>query len=176
MTSVLLVVDLQAGVVDGCHDADGVVGRVAALVARARAAGTPVVWVQHGEPGLEPGSPAWEIAPPLAPAPGEPVVGKTYRDSFANTPLGDLLAGLRATRLVVAGAQSDFCVRTVVQRAAAEGFDVALVADGHTARDASWGGVTIAAEQIVAHQNLYVEGLRYPGRTFTVETHDAVRL
>ena len=171
----LLVIDLQAGVLDGCVDADGVVARTATLVDRARAEGVPVVWVQdHG--GFAVGSPDWQLAPPLARRADEPLVGKEYRDSFAGTDLGDVLAGLGATRLVVAGAQSDYCIRTTTQSAAVRGFDVTLVSDAHTTTDAQYDGVRISGEQIVAHTTLYFRGLRYPGRRYAAEPHDRVAL
>jgi nicotinamidase-related amidase len=85
-----------------------------------------------------------------------------------------VLAGLGATRLVVAGAQSDYCIRTTTQAAAARGFDVTLVGDAHTTTDAQHDGVTISGEQIIAHTSMYFAGLRYPGQRFAVETHDLV--
>lgn len=172
--TVVLVIDMQAGVMSGCVDEDGVLARADALVRRAREAGTPVVWVHHDPVGV--GTADWELAAPLRRAGDEPVIRKDYRDSFADTDLREVLDGLGATRLVIAGAQSDFCVRTTMQRAAADGYDVALVSDAHTTVDTEWGGVPISGEQIVAHTNMYFSGLRYPGQIFELETHDAVRL
>lgn len=173
--AVLLVIDLQVGVLDGCLDPDGVVRRTAALVDRARAEGVPVVWVQdHGD--LPEGTPGWQLAAPLVRADDEPLVRKEYRDSFAGTDLAEVLSGLGATRLVVAGAQSDYCIRTTTQAAAARGFDVTLVSDAHTTTDATWDGVAVSAEQIVAHTTMYFSGLRYPGRAYGVAAHDAVAL
>jgi nicotinamidase-related amidase len=176
VSSVVLVIDLQVDVVRGCFDADGVVARSIALVERARSAGTHVVWVQHHAPDLERDTPGWALADGLTPQPGEAIVHKAYRDSFAETELGDVLDSLGATRLVVVGAQSDFCVRTTTQRAAALGYDVTLVSDGHTTRDTEWDGVEITGEQIVAHTNMYFSGLRYPRGVFDVARHDEVSL
>jgi nicotinamidase-related amidase len=176
MTHVLLVVDLQVDVVRGCFDADGVVARSAALVERARSTGVPVVWVQHHEPGLERGAPGWALADGLSPEPDEALIHKAYRDAFAGTGLRDALDSLGATHLVVVGAQSDFCVRTTTQRAAALGYDVTLVSDGHTTRNTEWDGVKITGEQIVAHTNMYFSGLRYPHGTFGIARHYEVEL
>ncbi|MBT2475919.1 isochorismatase family protein, partial [Microbacterium sp. ISL-103] len=151
--TVVVVIDLQAGVTPGCFDEHGVLARAAALVDRARASDVPVVWVHHDPVGL--GTPEWELAAPLHRADGEPLVHKSYRDSFADTTLRETLDELGATRLIIAGAQSDFCVRTTMQRAAAEGYDVTLVSDAHTTSDTEWGGVPISGEQIVAHTNMY---------------------
>jgi nicotinamidase-related amidase len=176
MTTVALVIDLQVGVVRGCFDADGVVARSAALVERARRTGTPVVWVQHHAPDLERGTPGWGLADGLTPRTNEPLVHKAYRDAFAETSLREVLDSLGATRLVIVGAQSDFCVRTTTQRAASLGYDVTLVSDGHTTTDTEWDGVKITGEQIVAHTNMYFSGLRYPQGSFTVARHDDVAL
>ena len=172
--SVVVVIDMQAGVVPGCFDAHGVLARTDALVRRARDEGTPVVWVHHDPVGV--GTPDWELAAPLERAEGEPVVSKSYRDAFADTDLRTVLDGYGATRLIVAGAQSDFCVRTTTQRAAVEGYDVTLVRDAHTTLDTTIDGVAISGEQIVAHTNMYFAGLRSPGQEFAVARHDEVAL
>ncbi|KTR24482.1 cysteine hydrolase [Curtobacterium sp. C1] len=173
-TSALLVIDLQRGVVRDCFDADGVLARTAILVDRARASGAPVVWVQdHGD--FAEGSADWELAAPLHRLTDEPLVRKEYRDSFSDTDLGDVLRSLGVHHLVVAGAQSDYCVRTTTQAAAVRGFDVTLVSDAHTTTDAEHDGVRISGEQIVAHTNMYFSGLRYPGQQHAVERHDRVQ-
>jgi nicotinamidase-related amidase len=172
----LLVIDLQVAVVLGCYDSDGVLARTAALAKRARATGTPVVFVQHEEPGLEHGTAGWRFAETVAPLAGEPVVEKRHRDAFADTTLASVLAEWGVGRLVVAGAQSDYCVRATTQRAAIEGYDVVLVSDCHTTKDAEFDGVRISGEQIVAHTNLYMSGLTYPGQRIAIDTHDRVDL
>lgn len=165
----LVIIDMQQGVVPGCFDADGVTERTASLVERARAEHVPVVWVMHDPVGV--GTSAWDLVSPLERLAGEPVVRKSYRDAFAETGLKVTLGVLAATRLVVAGAQSDFCVRTTTQRAAVEGYDVTLVSDAHTTEDSEWNGVAVTGEQIVAHTNMYFSGLRYPGQRFDVAAH-----
>lgn len=167
--TVLLVIDLQKGVLPGCWEADGVVSRAAGLVDRARAAGTPVVWVQHEADDLPAGSDEWAFADGLDPVDGENVVHKRYRDAFADTDLDEVLEGLDAARLVVSGAQSDYCIRTTTQSAAVRGYDVTLVEDAHTTTDAEWDDVEITGRQIVAHTNRYFSGLRYPDQQFAVE-------
>lgn len=135
----------------------------------------PVVWVQdHGS--FAEGSADWELAAPLRRRAGEPLVRKEYRDSFSETDLAGVLESLGVQRLVVAGAQSDYCIRTTTQAAAARGFDVTLVSDAHTTTDTVHDGVGISGEQIVAHTNMYFGGLRYPGRHYAAESHDRVCL
>jgi hypothetical protein len=96
------------------------------------------------------------------------------RDAFADTTLEATLARLGVSRLVIAGAQSDYCVVTTARRAAADGYDVTLVSDCHTTRDTEHDGVRISGEQQIAQTNRYLSGLLYPGRSGTVEPHDRV--
>ena len=63
--------------------------------------------------------------------------------------LDDVLAAAGVDRLVIAGAQSDFCVRTTTHRAAVDGYDVTLVSDCHTTTDQDTGGQHLSAAQIV---------------------------
>jgi nicotinamidase-related amidase len=172
----LLVIDLQVDVVAACVDRDGVLARTAALIDRARGEDVPVIFVQHQAADLQPGTAGWQFAASIAPVPGEPVVAKQHRDSFAGTTLEATLAELDVTHLVLAGAASDYCIRTTMQRAAADGYDVTLVQGCHTTEDAEFDGVQITGEQIVAHTNLYMKGLRYPGQTLGIAPHDAADL
>jgi len=67
--------------------------------------------------------------------------------------------------LVIAGAQSDSCIRTTTQAAAARGFDVTLVSDAHTTTGAEHDGVLISGQQIVAHATMCFDSPRYLGRS-----------
>jgi nicotinamidase-related amidase len=168
----LLVVDVQTGVVAEAHDRDSVVANIARLVDKARGQGVPVVWVQHYSKELERGTPAWAIAPELSPAPDEPIVEKAYGDAFEDTELEALLARLGVGRLVVAGAQTDACIRSTLHGALVRGYDVVLVSDAHTTDDLSqWGAPPPG--QVIAHTNLYWSYQTAPGRTaVTVATRD----
>src|SRR6478736_5302512 len=99
----LLVIDVQNGVVGEAHDRDVVVRNVATLVERARASGTPVVWVQHSGDDLERGSGPWQYVPELQQRDAEAVVHKRYGDSFEDTDLEDVLTAAGVGHLVVAG-------------------------------------------------------------------------
>ena len=168
----LLVIDVQNGVVEGNHERDAVVANVASLVERAREEQVPVVWVQHVSEQLVRGSDAWRIVPELAPGEAEPLVSKTYGDSFEDTELETVLSGLGVGRLVVAGAQSDACVRSTLHGAFTRGYDATLVSDAHTTEDHSaWGAPP--PDQVIAHTNLYWTYQTAPGRTAgTVVTKD----
>src|SRR5512141_1230110 len=101
----LLVVDVQVGVVTGAPSRDGVVANINRLAAKARAAGAPVIWVQHENQELVRGGEAWKLAPELSPAADEPLVAKRYGDAFEDTDLEAVLAARRVGRLLIAGAE-----------------------------------------------------------------------
>jgi len=172
----LLIIDLQRDVVAECFDRDGVLERTAALIARARAAQVPVVFIQHQDEDLPPGSHGWEFDDTVAPRSGETVVAKTYRDAFAETVLSQTLSKLGVSRLVLAGTQSDYCVSATMQRAAAEGYDVVLALDCHSTWDDTFAGVGYSGEQIVANTNRRMSSLRYPGVSCTIASHDQIEL
>ena len=52
-----------------------------------------MVWVQHSDDGLPAGSADWQYVPELDRRESEPVVHKTYGDSFEGTDLEEVLAG-----------------------------------------------------------------------------------
>ncbi|MBP0453287.1 MULTISPECIES: cysteine hydrolase family protein [unclassified Kitasatospora] len=166
----LLVIDVQNDVVEGAYERDAVVANIAALVEKARLEQVPVIWVRHSAEDLVLGSDGWQIVPELVPAEGEAIVEKLFRDSFEDTTLEAGLAGLEVGRLVVTGAQTDFCVRSTLHGALVRGYDAILVSDAHTTEDlSSWGAPK--PEQVIAHTNLYWSGQKAPGRTAgTVET------
>jgi nicotinamidase-related amidase len=168
----LLVIDVQNGVVGEAYDRDIVVANVGTVVDKARAAEVPVVWVQHSSDNLAQGSERWEIVPELSPDESEALIPKRYPDSFEETTLESVLAGLGVGRLVVVGAQTDECVRSTLHGALVRGYDATLVSDAHTTEDLSpWGAPP--PERVIAHTNLYWGGHEAPGRTAgTVETKD----
>lgn len=168
----LLVIDVQNGVVAGVHARNEVVANIASLVAGARAQAVPVVWVQHSDEDLALGSDAWRIVPELDPRDDEPLVKKTYGDSFEATDLESVLAGLGVGRLLVVGAQTDACIRSTLHGALVRGYDTTLVSDAHTTEDLTeWGAPP--PDQVVAHTNLYWSFQKAPGRTAgTVKTAD----
>jgi nicotinamidase-related amidase len=168
----LLVVDVQNCVVEGTPRRDEVVANIGTLVGKARREQVPVVWVQHSDDNIVRGSEGWRIVPELAPGDSEPVVEKHYGDSFEDTPLEAVLSGLGVGRLVVAGAQTDACIRSTLHGAFARGYDATLVSDAHTTEDQTeWGAPP--PEQVIAHTNLYWTYQTAPGRTAgTVETKD----
>ncbi len=168
----LLVVDVQNAAVERALERDAVVANVGSLVERARRQGVPVVWVQHSDEHLARGSDAWQIVSELTPGDAEPLVEKNYGDSFEDTTLEAELSGLGVGRVVVVGAQTDWCVRSTLHGALARGYDAILVSDAHTTEDQTeWGAPP--PDQVIAHTNLYWTYQSAPGRAAgTVASRD----
>lgn len=170
----LMVIDVQHGVVGGAYRRDEVVANITRLVERARKANALVVWVQHSDDQMEQGSEAWEYVPELVRLESEPLVHKTFGDSFESTNLESVLADAGIGRLVVTGAQTDACIRSTIHGGLVRGYDVTLVGDAHTTEDQTeWGAPP--PEKVIAHTNLYWSYQTAPGRTAGVDdTKDVV--
>lgn len=164
----LLVIDVQNGVVGGAFDRDRVVANIATLVDKARADDVPVVWVAHSDEGMPLGSADWEYVAELTRLDSEPLVHKTYGDSFEATDLEDRLADLGIGHLVVAGAQTEMCIRSTLHGALVRGYDATLVADAHTTEDMREWGFPVTPDQSIAYTNMYWSWASAPGRKGTV--------
>lgn len=164
----LLVIDMQNDVVGEAFERDRTVATINELVLRARSAGTPVVWVQHSNAGMERDSEGWQIIPELVPRAEESIVHKQYGDSFEATDLAELLAAHGTRRVLVTGAQTDACIRATLHGSLTRGYDTTLVADAHTTEDMRPWGSPISPEQAIAYANLYWSFTNAPGRTTEV--------
>lgn len=172
---VLLVVDVQVGVMKEAWEASRVIRNVSRAVERARAEGTPVIWVQHSADDLVQGSPEWQWVPELAPAEGELRIHKRFESSFEQTALEQELARLGATHIALAGAATNWCIRATAYGALDRGYDLTLIKDAHTTRDTELGdGKRIEAESFVQDLNIAMKWLSYPGRTNATATSEAV--
>lgn len=162
----VVVIDVQEGILAGIaghreaeaeRALDAMVWRIHDLLRRARAAGAPVIYVQHeGGVGhrLEPGAAGYPIREEIAMKRGDLLIPKKFCDSFYETGLQSALERLGVEHLVMCGCMTQYCVDTSVRRAVSLGYDVTLVKDGHMTADS--GELTF--EQIVAHHNRVLEG------------------
>lgn len=162
---VLVVVDVQAGVMRNAWDADRIVGNVSQTVERARSLGVPVVWVQHSNDELPVDSPEWQWVPELKPAAHEPLVHKRFESSFEQTTLEQELARLGATHIALAGASTNWCIRATAYAALERGYDLTLVEDAHTTETLELrNGDKVEAASVVNDLNIAMTWLGYPGR------------
>lgn len=161
----LVVVDVQTGVVANAWQRAAVVSNIASVVQRARAGNVPVLWVQHGDDELKPGSPEWQWVPELQPLDGEARIDKRHNSAFEETPLLAELDRLGVAHLVLAGAATNWCIRATAYGALERGFDLTLVGDGHTTSDmALEPDRAVQARFVIDDLNAAMRWLSYPGR------------
>jgi nicotinamidase-related amidase len=173
--AVLLVVDVQVGVMKSAWDSARVIGNVARAVDRARARGVPVVWVQHGDEDLRRGSAEWQWVPELVPRDGETLVHKHFNSAFEDTELDSELAKLGVAHIVLAGAATNWCIRATAYGALDRGYDLTLVKDAHTTESMELqDGSKIEAARVVDELNIAMKWLTYPGRTSATATAEEV--
>ena len=171
----LLVIDVQNDVVARAYNRDGVIANIASLVDKARAANVPVVWVQHSHDDMVEGSEGWKYVPELTQQGTEPVIHKRYGDSFDDTDLEAVLAERKVGHLIIAGAETDACIRSTLHGAVVRGYDATLVADAHTTNDNSeWGAPS--PDKVIEHTNLYWRYHTAPGRRAATVSTDSIKL
>ena len=142
--TVLLVMDVQWGIVERFSGDGGYLPRLAGAIDAARAADIPVIYVAVGfRPGypevsarnksfsavasagrFAAGDPAAEIHPAVAPGDGDLIVTKRRVSAFAGSDLDVLLRGLGAGTLVLAGIATSGVVLSTLRQA-----DVLTVAE-----------------------------------------------
>lgn len=148
MKTALLIVDVQVSFIDGTppvHNAQAMLARITSLIARARAAGVPVIFVQHVEEPEVDGP----LHPALAPTLSDPIINKLTPDAFHETGLQATLRNREIDTLVLAGFQTEYCIDTTCRRARSMGYRVTLAADAHSTF--SFDDAPLNAEQIIAH-------------------------
>ena len=141
---------------NGAPSSETVLDNAVRCVELCRRHGIPVIWSRWGLRGdgwdvgrWAPKWPAWhagtplgpawenpeiEIAPPLKPAPGEPIFDKSRYSSFWGTPLQTYLQHLPTVdTLVIIGVTTNFCVRYTVEDAFSLDYRVLVIADCTTA-------------------------------------------
>ncbi|MQY50190.1 cysteine hydrolase family protein [Rhodocyclus gracilis] len=154
--SVLLIIDAQREYVDGALPLVGIDEALTAggnVLARARAAGAPVVHILHRADGplFNPQGHGYQPAPPLLPRDGETVIEKTKANAFAGTALHEALIATGRKSLIVIGFMTHNCVSSTVRAANEKGFTCTVVAPATATRDLPDGdGGTLPAAAVQA--------------------------
>jgi nicotinamidase-related amidase len=173
--SALMIIDYQNAVFADppAFNADMVLERIRALIANARTAGAPVVYVQHEEAGTpwEAASETWRFPDAIAPQAGDIVSPKHSCDAFRNTGLQALLAEHSIERIFVCGYATEFCIDTSVRRAASLELETVIVSDAHTTRHRPH----LKAPQIIEHHNWVWREISNPGNPIRLCASDEVK-
>lgn len=139
--STLILIDCQNTYTRGPMELEGVqaaLDEAATLLERARTAGIPVIHIQHSDgPGslydIEGESGA--IVAQVAPRGDEPVVVKSYPNSFVQTDLDERLKAVGASNLVLAGFMTHMCVNSTARGAFNLGYAPTVVAAATATRE-----------------------------------------
>jgi len=163
--SVLMIVDVQVGVMKVCWDAERIIGNINLAVEKARSQGIPIIWVQHSDDELVYQSPEWELVPQLSPLKTDFHIDKHFNSSFEETTLEDLLSQLGVSHIVLAGAATNWCIRATAYGALDRRYDLTLIQDAHSTEDMEFeDGVVVKADSIIRDLNTAMKWLNYPGR------------
>jgi nicotinamidase-related amidase len=152
----VLVYDAQVGILAQVRDRDSVVDRMRSVLAAARTAAVPVLYVRHVsvpashmgvaalrtamawqrrqraedvQAAFPPGAAHAQLADELAPQGGEPVFDKLGMSAFVGTPVETVLRDRRLTTVVLIGAVLEIGIEPTARHAADLGFLPVVVED-----------------------------------------------
>lgn len=154
MKSAILILDLQAGLFDEPgkpFDYENMISKINRLTRMARSKQMPVIFIQHetAHEALKYKSRGWELVSDLDVNPQDYVVRKTTPNSFLRTNLADILEKEGVRHLIICGYATEYCVDSTIRAAAALGYEIDIVSDGHTTHDKDHA----SAEMIRDHHN-----------------------
>lgn len=132
----LLVVDVQRGLFHKStpiYRAEQLLANLLVLIAGAHAAGRAVIYIQHASDRVLPfGSADWQLHPRLQPRATDLIIHKEHGNAFEDTPLHAELSARDVRQVIVAGLVTHGCVKATALGALALGYEVIVVADGHS--------------------------------------------
>ena len=125
----------------------------AALLAKFREKGLPVIHVRHEFPSQDapffvPGSDGAKIHDSVAARSDEPVVLKHQINSFKDTNLDDILKQYGIEQLIIAGAMSHMCIDAATRAANDLGYQCHVAHDACATLDLEFNGTTVPAQQV----------------------------
>lgn len=152
----LVIIDAQGEYRSGRMALPGIdpaLARIAALLDRARAAGTPIFHVaQTGQPGtlFDPETGCGAILREVAPVAGEPVIMKRLPNAFTGTELHERLHQSGRRNLILAGFMTHMCISASAHAALDLGYQNTVIADATATRalPSHDGGAPIAADAV----------------------------
>lgn len=118
----------------------------------ARAAGVPVIVVQHDAPENSPvfakGSDNWQLHPAVASFPADHRINKSMSNSFVGTDLAAWLAEHNIDTLSIVGYMTHNCNATAIFHAAQQGMQVEVLGDASGSLPYANGAGQASAEEI----------------------------
>jgi nicotinamidase-related amidase len=155
----LLVIDVQQELVEGNEKEQAVfqkeklIDTINGVIEKAKGVDAQIVFIRDKDVAGGTGD-GFQVHRDLQIPDHAKVFDKLATNSFYGTPLLQFLKEKEVGHIVIAGCQTEYCIDTAVRYATVCGFDVTLVADGHSTKDSS----ALKAEQIIAHHNVALRG------------------
>jgi len=154
--SALIIIDAQNTYRRGIMALEGIepaLAQCAQLLKRARTLGCHILHIQHDGGAGSPydiNSDIGAIADAVKPLANEPIIRKTYPNSFVETDLQQRLQDLGLKQLVIVGFMSHVCVNSTTRGAFNLGYKVTIAADCTATRSlpTTTDGKPIAAETV----------------------------
>jgi nicotinamidase-related amidase len=170
--SALLVIDVQVGPMWGTYKRDETFVVIQNMIGKAEREGVPIFYIQFEGPEndlLARGSQFWQFDSGINPRKEDFIIPKMAADSFYQTELKEELQRRNITHLFVVGVRTEYCIDTTCRAALSLGFDVTLIADGHTTVDEF-----LPAEQVIHHYNTVLSRINTPERRIVVQASSDV--
>ncbi|WP_313892368.1 cysteine hydrolase family protein [Psychrobacillus sp.] len=185
MNQTLLIIDAQQELMDGNQEESPVFNKeqlirnINKVIERAKESNIPVVFVRDLDVAEGKGA-GFQVHNEINVPADAKTFDKSATNSFHGTGLLSHLQSQQVGHLVIMGCKTQHCIDTAVRTATINGFDVTLVADGHSTEDND----VLSAEQIIKHHNSTLHG-HYNVEHFSVvrnaeedlfrPTHDSYR-
>ncbi len=159
MKQTLLVIDVQQELLDGnsqtspvYHKAE-LIATINQVVNKAEAHSFPVVFVRDLDVAGGNGQ-GFEIHNEIQVPENAHIFNKAATNAFYGTGLLEHLQAQEVGHLVIMGCETPHCIDSAVRTATINGFDVTLIANGHSTINSD----VLTAEQIINHHNQILHG------------------
>jgi nicotinamidase-related amidase len=159
MNQALLVIDAQQELIEGNENESSVFKKeellknINLVIEKAKEAEALVVFVRDKDVAGGEGE-GFQVHQKINIPSTSMIFDKKATNSFYGTGLLDYLKDNEIEHLVIMGCQTEYCIDSAVRTATINGFDVTLVADGHSTKDST----VLSAEQIINHHNKALHG------------------
>ncbi len=127
----LVIIDIQKGYMP-FYNQSQVIRNVLKLRNEADEAGVPVIYIRNNDGIAKKGTTPWDFHQAITPREEDFIIDKEYPSGFTDTGLEELLRDEEVATLVSTGISTSHCFASTVYDAAARGFNVVVVSDGHS--------------------------------------------
>ncbi len=130
----LIVIDVQNGLTKSkpLYNEQSFINTVNRAIKKYRDSNYPILFVQHINDLLKNGTNNWEIDQRINKLPDDKIIQKNHGNAFQKTLLKKELTELGVKSIAIAGLSSHGCVKASCLGGMSEGFEIALIKNGHT--------------------------------------------